>query len=322
MKIKLPLLILFCLGCETVVDVSLPGYDSKPVLTSFFSPDSTWSVTMHSSLGGTVKRDAISEYISDASVMIMNGSNMIDILSYQGNGRYVSSMDESPKYGVPYTIRVDLSGKVSIAASSLAPPPVIITDYSIEALPQSPESDLVPAETKYQLKIVFSDLPGMNFYRVGVYRFRRNQANLFWGIGPDSIYNTISFNGVSPGWSCGYFPDDGVTVDPGDIGGVGILDCEEFIAEDRLFDGKDYSWSGTTYRGFPDKDDLGRKEFRLIISSLSEDYYRYLHSLERNVFHDPLTEEPFPMYSNVNGGLGIFAGYTNTNLIIPFPTED
>ncbi|MDE2770739.1 MAG: DUF4249 family protein [Bacteroidota bacterium] len=68
-------------------------------------------------------------------------------------------------------------------------------------------------------------------------------------------------------------------------------------------------------------DELGRKELRLIISSLSEDYYKYLQSLERNVLYDPLTEEPFPVYSNVSGGLGVFAGYTNTYLVLPFPSE-
>ncbi|MXW15612.1 MAG: DUF4249 family protein [Rhodothermaceae bacterium] len=69
-------------------------------------------------------------------------------------------------------------------------------------------------------------------------------------------------------------------------------------------------------------DENGRKELRLILSSLSEDYYRYRHSLERNVSYDPLIEEPFPMYSNVSGGLGVFAGYTNTTLILPFPSRN
>lgn len=91
MKSPLTLLILLFLGCETVVEVSPPEYDPEPVATSFFSPNSTWSVTMHRSLGATVKRDASHEYISDASVTILDGSNTVDILSYQGNGRYVST---------------------------------------------------------------------------------------------------------------------------------------------------------------------------------------------------------------------------------------
>lgn len=311
MKSPLYLLILLCLGCETVVEVSPPEYDSEPVVTSFFSPDSTWSVTMHRSLGVTVKRDVTREYISDASVRIMDGSNMVDILNYQGNGRYVSSTGDLPTSGIQYTLRVDIPSKPSIQATSSAPSAVVISDYSIEYRPR--ESDIIPA-SRYHLKIVFSDAPGKSFYRIGVYR-RVKASQLATGeVVPDSIYKSIWVEDFSPGWSCGYFDD----VDPIEPGAGSSL-CEEFVVTDRLFEGKDYSWSGTT---LGPSDRRGRKELRLIISSLSEDYYRYLQSLERNVFHDPLTQEPFPMYSNVSGGLGVFAGYTNTNLILPIPSDN
>ena len=316
MKSRLSLLILLCLGCETVVEVAPPEYDSEPVVTSFFSPDSTWSVTMHRSLGATIRRDATHEYISDASVMIMNGFNTVDILNYQGNGRYVSSTGGLPATGTQYTLRVDFPGNPSIQATSAAPSPVVISDYSIKSLPPPPEPDPFFSETKYQLRIVFSDMLGMNFYRIGVYRRERNQ-NAFDEEDPDSVYRTVSFDGLSPGWSCGYPADDVADVDPIDAGGVTSLLCEEFVVTDRLFDGKEYSWSGTT---FDLADEIGRKELRLVISSLSEDYYRYLQSVERNVFYDPLTQEPFPIYSNVSGGLGVFAGYTNTTLILPMPS--
>lgn len=311
MKSRLYLLILLCLGCETVVEVSPPEYDSEPVVTSFFSPDSTWSVTMHRSLGATVKRDVTREYISDASVRIMDGSNMVDILNYQGNGRYVSGTGESPSYGTLYTLQVDFPGKPSIQAISTAPSPVVISDYSIDYRP--PDTTIFPV-SRYHLRIVFSDTPGTNFYRLGVYR-RVKASRLASGeVVPDSIYRIIGIEDFPPGWSCGYFDD----VDPIDPR-AGSGWCQEFVVTDRLFDGKDYSWSGTTDEM---SDEHGRKELRLIISSLSEDYYRYLQSLERNVLHDPLTQEPFPVYSNVTGGLGVFAGYTNTNLILPMPSEN
>ena len=315
MKSRSSLLILLCLGCETVVEVAPPEYDSEPVVTSFFSPDSTWSVTMHSSLGATIKRDVTREYIPDASVMIMNGSNTVDILNYQRNGRYVSSTGGLPTAGTQYTLRVDFPGKTSIQATSAVPSPVVISDYSIESRP--PGFSIVPA-SKYQLRIVFSDMPGINFYRIGVYRRQRNPYALD-ETDPDSVYRTVSFDGLTPGWSCGYPADDVADVDPIDSGGVSGLLCEEFVVTDRLFDGKEYSWSGITENL---SDENGRKELRLVISSLSEDYYRYLQSLERNVFYDPLTQEPFPIYSNVSGGLGVFAGYTNTTLILPMPSEN
>ncbi|MXW15613.1 MAG: DUF4249 domain-containing protein [Rhodothermaceae bacterium] len=313
MKYPLSLLILLCLGCETIIEVDPPEYDSEPVVTSFFSPDSAWSLTMHRSLGATVKRDATREYIPDASVMIMDGSNTVDILNYHGNGRYVSSTGELPTDGIMYTLHVDFPSYTSMQAVSVAPPPAVISDYSIEALPSS-EAD-PSSRSRYQLRIAFSDTPGTNFYRIGVYRRVRNYS--FDATDTDSVYAPIFFDGLTPGWSCGYSSDEEV-VDPID-GIVSNILCEEFVVIDRRFDGKDYSWHGTTPKL---SDENGRKELRLILSSLSEDYYRYRHSLERNVSYDPLIEEPFPMYSNVSGGLGVFAGYTNTTLILPFPSRN
>ena len=55
MKYPLFFLILLCLGCETIIEVDAPEYNSEPVVTSFFSPDSTWSATVHKSLGVNIK---------------------------------------------------------------------------------------------------------------------------------------------------------------------------------------------------------------------------------------------------------------------------
>ncbi len=315
MKYQLPLLLLFCLGCETIVEVDAPEYSSEPVVTSFFSPEDTWSATIHRSLGVNVKRDVTLEYISDASVMVTNGSQTIDVLRYQGNGRYVSSTSVLPTDGIKYTLQVDLPDKTSIQATSSAPSPVVISDYSIKALPPPPESDPFQS-TQYQIEIAFSDPPGANFYRIGVYNRRVNSPRAGFPeeiIDPDSVYSLISFETITPGWACNYSSDVELGVDPFDIGRTDLI-CEEFTLTDRLFDGRGYSWSGIT-------DDVSEKtkELRLITSSLSEDYYKYLQSLDRNNLYDPALEEPFPVYSNVNGGLGVFAGYTNTKLILPIP---
>ncbi len=311
------LLFLTCVSCETVVEVDSPDYDSEPVVTSFFSSDSTWSVIMHKSLGASARVNILEEYISDASIKIMDGSNMVDHLSYQGLGRYVSNTGRLPTNGIKYTLVVEFPNQPTIQATSEAPLPVQITDYSIE--PLAPSLDIPDAEynrSKYKFRISFSDMIGANYYRIAVYRFVSNRYGLEEN-DPDSVYRQIWMDESSPGWSCGYSEDVEVDIDPvngsGTVGGES--DCaEEFVVTDRLFDGKNYSWTATTLdlsRG------SGRNELLVIISSLSEDYYEYLLSLERNEFYDPLTQEPIPVYSNVTGGLGVFAGYTNTTLVFP-----
>lgn len=316
MKYSLPLLLLLCLGCETIIEVEPPEYASEPVITSFFSSDSIWSVRMHRSLGSTVKRDVRLEYISDASVTIMEGAKTVDVLRYQGNGRYVSSTGKFPTNRILYTLRVDFPDRAGIQATSSAPPPGVISDYSIKPLTNTPGSSSFFSGTNYQLKIVFSDMAGRNFYRIAVYRLRPRRFQS----GPDSVYRTIDIEGLTPGWACGYPESDDAPVDPINLEGNSGKECEEFIVTDRLFDGKNYTWSGNTTRGVRTD---GRNELLLVLSSLSKDYYRYRHSLERNYYHnDPLTNEPFPVYSNIEGGLGVFAGYTNTYLFLPIPREN
>jgi len=318
MKIYWHALLLVCLSCETIVEVDSPEYASEPVVTSFFSPDSIWSVTMHRSIGASVKQNVHSEYISDASILIMDGTDIVDVLNYQGRGRYVSKSDMSPIEGINYTLRVDIPNKPSVQASSIAPSPVSLLSYSLESVQPS---SFDAQSSNYRLNVAFSDMKGTNYYRIGVYRYVWNRYGRE-ETDPDSVYGQIWLENFSSGWSCGYSMVPEVYVDPiggGGTEGIGDVICGEFVVTDRLFDGEDYSWSGTTGDLSPD---FGRKELRLILSSISEDYFKYMQSLERNELRDPLTEEPFPMFSNVNDGLGVFAGYTNTTVVFPIFQED
>ena len=74
-----------------------------------------------------------------------------------------------------YTLRADFISYASIEAVSAVPPPVIISDYSIELLPSTPSTHPFP-ESNYQIKITFSDTPDMNnYYRIGAYRRIRDR---------------------------------------------------------------------------------------------------------------------------------------------------
>ena len=60
------------------------------------------------------------------------------------------------------------------------------------------------------------------------------------------------------------------------------------------------------------------RDLLLLLSSLSEDYFEYQRTLSEQVLSGPFVE-PQGVYSNIEGGLGIFAGYTNTSLLLPLP---
>lgn len=299
-------LIFVCLGCETIIEINPPEYTPEPVATSFFSPDSVWSVTLHSSLGINEKGDTSTEYITDASVRIMDGSNMIEALNYVGNGEYRSNKGRLPVSSTKYTLHVDLPGATSIQATSTAPPPVPFSDYSIEKTGESGGSF---GYKTYRLKAVFKDEPNPNFYQIGIYQYRASQYPEM-----DSLYQRESANELHPGWSCGYVAAAETEIDIEDRGtGCGVWDA--IVVTDRNFDGGTYPWSATVEVS----ETFGRSELLLVLSSLSEEYFEYQRTLEHNLSLDPLLDEPINVYSNVSGGLGVFAGYTNTSVILPFP---
>jgi hypothetical protein len=55
-----------------------------------------------------------------------------------------------------------------------------------------------------------------------------------------------------------------------------------------------------------------RIEIVVELQSISREFYLYLHSREQNRTSGGFFSEPVPIFNNINGGIGIFAGYTNS----------
>ncbi len=239
--------------------------------------------------------------------MIFTGSSRIETLRYRGQGRYVSATDSYPLYGTLYTLRVDVPGETGLRAVSHAPVPTPITYSSIE-LQEEVGYGLI-RDGKYRLEIRLADPPGKNFYRLGVYRYRRNQRTDLNSA--DSVYTLQSIETVDRGWYCGYNEalHAELTFESSDD------TCQAPKVTDRLFDGKEFSWTGTVRVSLSDA--AGRDELLLLLSSLSENYVEYQRTLVQQRFASGPFVEPTRVYSNVEGGLGIFAGYTNTMVIFP-----
>ena len=306
------LVLIACVSCEAVVDIDPPEYNSELVATSHFSPDSIWSVDVHRSLGIGIKEDASRQYVDGATVMILNDAGIVDSLRYRDSGRYRSVANKYPMAETRYTLRVDAPGESGLEAISAAPPPPLVTDYSIELLGQTVEIGLY-REGVYRLRIRFADASGPNFYRVGIYRYKPNQKRHSDESAPDSVYRLQSVDTTDPGWYCSYI--DAFQTELEFNSGDG--DCHQAIVTDRLFDGREKSWTATLNLASGDAGG-GRDEVLLLLSSLSEDYFEYQRTLKEQFLSGPFLE-PQRVYSNVEGGLGIFAGYTNTRLLLPLP---
>ena len=96
------------------------------------------------------------------------------------------------------------------------------------------------------------------------------------------------------------------------IGIQGELPLDQsLVFDDRLFDGRPYELV-LRYLAEDLSGSWDERPLLLIVSALTEEYFLYeqtrkLHkSVRENVF-----AEPVPVFTNVENGQGIFAGYTN-----------
>ena len=307
-RILCALLLVTWTACETVIEIDPPAYEPELVVTSHFMPDSLWSAAVHRSLGVGVSQDPSAQYVDNATVTILSSGGIVDTLRYTDRGRYVSSTEGSPVAGKPYTLRVQTPGMTTAEAVSIAPLPTPITETSFENL------GVTSSGNKVKLRFRIEDPPGRNFYRFGIYRFDRNQDRDYYPDLnlPDSVYLKVPVDAGDVSWFCGYteaFSGVPTASGPGDI-------CDEPVLTDQLFDGQSYQISVTfeLYQG-PQGD--ARNEILLLLSTLSEDYFEHKRTLEEQVQQSAAFPSPLDIYSNVKGGLGVFAGYSNSGVVLP-----
>ncbi len=307
------LLLLTLLSCETIIEIAPPDYQTEVVVTSHFNPDSVWSVALHRSSTIGIKQDVSKLYELDAFITIMSGPNLVDSLYYDGKGLYKSASFKYPLPKTLYTLNVDIPGQPRLHASSSAPPRTLITNYKIE-LQGSVVETPVDRVGLYNIWIEFEDAPSRNMYEIGIYRYIAKQV--LGGLPADSIYQRQDkFESLGPGWYCGF--QSALEVDVEFRGGPGVS-CTRLVVTDRNFSGRKHEWSGTLELAFSTNESRGNNKVLLLLTSYSNDYVEYARTLAENQDAGPFFE-PISVYSNIDGGLGIFAGYTNTRLILPLP---
>ena len=313
------LLLLTWMACETVVEIDPPAYEPELVVTSYFAPDSLWSAAIHRSLSVGVSQDPSAQYVETATVTILSGSDIVDTLRYAGRGRYVSNTERYPVAGKPYTLRAQAPGMTTAQAVSTAPEPTPISEISFENLGLISPDVPIAREYKFRLRFRLEDPPGRNFYRFGVYKFGESYfADQYPDLNlPDSVYWPIPVDAGDVSWFCGYSEAYRGTPTTGCPG----CTCDDSALTDQLFDGQSYQVS-VTFSLYPSSQGNARNEILLLVSTLSEDFFEIKRALEEHFNQNAAFSAPQDIYSNVNGGLGVFAGYSNTAVILPIPLDE
>ena len=288
---------MLAVSCHTVLDYEVPSHDARLVATSFFTPDSTWSVSLYRSQSVNEIRNTVPSVVEDAVALILRGASVEDTLRRALDGRYRSTLGRKPESFTNYTLRVQAPGLPPVEATAAAPHRPVVADFKVEelAVPIARE-DLRPDTHRMELRIV--DAPGRSTYRIGFFEYVEQgpSQNRFrqeaFGCGDPSVYH--DYDDLDSGnrdtstsfWGYAILPDD-------------------------LFQGGTHNLALT----FRKDDDIHR--YMVVVSSLSTEYVEYQHTLllnpsGRSQLDDFIT--PTPIYTNIEGGFGVFAGYADTTL--------
>ncbi len=290
-------------ACTKEVSFKQNEIEQRLVVNGFIEPDSVITVRISGTVAILEDRAPL---IDDAIVKLTIDGSFTEELQYLGDGRYSSVSKTAP--GSEYAIEVSAPGYPDVKAIDTLPGAVPILEGSKERGNTYDEY----GDPHVDIEFVFQDQSGTDFYEF-MFLPHHNYTK------DDTVYY-IGFQ-----WPL-YIADPVLKKDS-------ELEYEPFtyVFSDELFEGLKYrmenkffsmATSGSFVRPVVPEADL-RKSF-IVLRHVSSAYYQYRKSWIRhsknqqlgNIFDDPLyvitVGAPKPMYSNIEGGYGIFAAYNTS----------
>lgn len=264
-------------GCQSVVkDVKLPEQKPKLVVTCFISPsDSLISVrVMQSTPLYNYIDNSPDKNISNATVEISDGSKTTTMTFDYNTYCYTCKTSDFPlESGKTYYLKVTAPTFDKVDATCTIPS-TTNTSTSIDALDSTLKTNYNFTNIVYSLKFHFTDIANeINYYRVFINTETVKDTSMY------GYYNDVIF----------------------------YLDRNKEISSDKNNDGSITNFNATAYASTPAK----FKKITFYLLTTDRNYYEYYHSLSNYSSDNPFSE-PTMIYSNINGGFGVFAGYNSS----------
>lgn len=289
--LKLLLFLVLSFSCTKEVDLEIPQLPTKVVVNSIFCPDSI--IKVHVSLSTYIKNSSIN-FVENATCYLFENDTLIKTFDEQINGFYNSYYN--PKVGKKYKIEVVVPNFEKVWAETTIPflPDSLSGKYYRDEVQMNQENLTTSVEISF-----IDDVKSLNYYEPmqNPFRFQENkQMDVSILSESDLDFEPLTY----------YFSD-------------------------QLFNGmkKKLIINGagrTVYYTFGTffYDEFYYQNFKIV----SQEYYNFRKSWTKHFYNqnsdfhydDPLTllfmGDPIKMYSNVIGGLGVFASYNQTEIKI------
>ena len=283
------LIALSLFACEKEIELKVPPQKPQLVLNSLFEQGHHLKVNLSES---KIITDTLT-VLGDGAVVTVKHGDTTERLKYTGNGNY-ESQDMIVDSGGRYAIEAEYEGLDKVIASDSVPyrTPVKLVNFIPEAAID--EEGYLYSE----IDIEFDDPPDAdNYYEIGLYRY-----GYFDKYGDE--YASWDLSGLDS--------DDPYVLNEGDKN----YWYQNILLSDEMFNGETVRLKCTS--GYQKDYD---KKLRLVFRCISQNYYKYKKKLMRHYANQATdiwdgTGNPVMLYSNIENGYGIFAGFTQQNITI------
>lgn len=283
------------ISCETDADMgNAPPFKQKLVITGFISPSdkvSYFDVVTNKKIFGELNTE---EPLGPLTGTISDGITTAD-LDTSGKGLKIGSEKMQIKYGSTYLIKIHSSNGLNAEATSTVP---VKNSFSIEVDTFSLKAKYDMYDpyhagqdyTRIEFRVSFADVPAEeNYYRI---------------FGLARGYFTYTYqNSTRKYISTRYVPFD-----------------KEFFSDNGM-DGKNIILrTDDKYYNYNDlfSAQCDSMILKIYLYNTEKSYYLFHKSLAAyNDGENPFTESS-PIYSNINGGSGVFTSYTVDSLVVRY----
>lgn len=266
-------------SCTREVTIDIPEHNPKPVLNCLFSNDSIFKV--HLGMSSSILGEPV--LITDGEeIKLFSNNTFVESLVWE-NGVYVSATTSQPN--VSYQIEWKKDGN-EITSSDYTPELTLIESASYRDSVGIDEF----GDNYSECTLVFSDNPNQtNYYVISLLIYYKTKEEII-------TYRTNVFSS-----------DPIVNAE-----GLDEFEPVDLVFSDELINGKTYELKLNYFPYW----EAANNKYSLIVKfrSVSANYYKYSKSLLKHRFYQESSiwnsfGSPVPMFTNIQDGYGIFAGY-------------
>lgn len=268
-------------SCEPKdVYYELPAEENKLVVYCFFNPDSIWRANISKLENLLSVATDTNLWISNAQVLLFEGESLLDTLIFQKNNEYSSTKGIKPEFNKNYKLYVKCNGYDDVYSDFQSLPAPVIVDT-----------------------VTFLDYLPTGIFSNEIYIIQENQQI-------DYYSTTVGLKNAHVGQFIKVYTSDNQQYNRESIS-LSKLSQKDFIEY--------YSWNCSILESLKNENLTLEIPYepeyseKLNIYTISESYVLFELSYAEYdfVINTTYLLTPNNIYSNMTGGLGLFAGYTS-----------